>query len=91
MEGIIKDIQEQEDYFEVLVEKPDLAVESHQFKKGHGWEEEVTFNNVTKPRWLIKLEQKYAQREEAKKQKIKNLTSQKKWVGKRFKDGKLKN
>lgn len=90
VEVIIKDIIDRGAHFEVLVENPDLTLTGHTFLKGNGWEEEVSFSGVSKPRWLIKLEQKYQNIQVQTKMLVKGLEAQKKkWVGKRFKDGKL--
>ena len=90
MEGIIKDIVDKGEYFEVQIENPNLTISGHVYKKGHGWEEEVTFDGVTKPRWLIHLEEKYKKREETMKKPVKDLSSmQNRFIGKRMKDGKL--
>lgn len=89
MEGIIKDIVDKGAYFEIQVENPDLSVSNHQYRKGHGWEEEVTFNDVTKPRWLIHLEKKYADLEIANKSPALSKAKINKYVGKRIKNGKF--
>jgi len=89
MEGIIKDIVDKGSHFEIQIENPDLSLSCHKYKKGHGWEDEVTFDGVTKPRWLIHIEKKYADKAIAEKKPLKNMAIHKKFIGKRIKDGKL--
>ena len=89
MEQIIKDIVDKGDHFEVQLENSDLSITNHKFRKGQGWEKKVTFDGMTKPRWLIHIEKIHSDRAESSKSaKIDNKMF-KNLIGKRLKNGRL--